>query len=227
MAALGLCCCIQAFSSCNMWAIEHAHFSRCGSRAQLSCGMWNLPIPGTETVSPALAGRFLTIGLPGKSIKVFLCPTFLGYRKWASFKPPWSLLSPSSVQFSQSVVSNSLRPPGLQHARPPCPSPTPRPCSNSCPLSQWCHPTISSSVISFSSCLQSLPGSGSFPVSLFFASGGQNIGASVSVLPMNIQDWFPVELTGLISLLLFKGSHKGDKVKLKAPILPFSLVSDC
>ena len=107
-----------------------------------------------------------------------------------------------SVQFSSSVMSNSLRPHGLQHTRPPCPSPTPRAYSNSCPLSQWCHPTISSSVIPFSSCLQSFPASGSFPVNQFFSSGGQNIGvsASASILPMNIQDWFPVRWTGWISL---------------------------
>ena len=99
-------------------------------------------------------------------------------------------------------MSNSLRPHGLQHARLPCPSPTPRARSNSCPLSRWCHPTISSSVIPFSSCLQSFPASGSFPMSQFFAAGGQSIGASASasVLPMNIQRWFPVGLTGLISL---------------------------
>ena len=105
----------------------------------------------------------------------------------------------SSVQFSHSFVSNSLRPYGLQHTRPPCPSPTPEACSNSCPLSQWCHPTISSSVVPFFSCLQSFPASGSFPMSLFFPSGGQRIGASASasVLPVNIQDWFPLELTGL------------------------------
>ena len=86
--------------------------------------------------------------------------------------------------------------------RLPCPSPTPRACSNSCPSSQWCHPTISSSVIPFSSCLQSFPASGSFPMSRLFASGGQSIGvsASASVLPMNIQDWFPLGLTGWISL---------------------------
>ena len=90
-----------------------------------------------------------------------------------------------------------------QHARLPCPSPSPRVCSNACPLSQWCHPTTSSSVISFSSCLQSFPASGSFPVSWLFPSGGQSIGASASasVLPMNIQGWFPLRLTDLISLL--------------------------
>jgi len=110
--------------------------------------------------------------------------------------------SPPSVQFSRSAESNSLRPHGLQHARIPCPPPTLGACSNSCPLSWWCHPTISSSVVPFSSCLQSFPASGSFPVSQFFASGGQSIGASTSasVLPMNIQDWFPLGLTGLISL---------------------------
>ena len=105
-------------------------------------------------------------------------------------------------QFSCSVMSDSLRPQGLQHARPPCPLPTPRVYSNSCPLSWWCHPTISSSVVPFSSHLQSFPGSGSFQMSQFFASGGQSIGvlASASVLPMNIHDWFPLGWTGWISL---------------------------
>ena len=103
-------------------------------------------------------------------------------------------------QFSRSVVSNPLWPHGLQNTRLPCPSPSPGAYSNSCLLNQWCHPTISSSVIPFSSCLQSFPASGSFPMSHFFASGGQSIGASVSVLSMNIQDWFPLRLTSLISL---------------------------
>ena len=106
----------------------------------------------------------------------------------------------ASVQCS--FMSDSLRLHGQQHARLPCPSPTPRVCSNSCPLSRWCHPTISSSVIPFSCCLQSFPALGSFPMSQFFASGGQSIGvsASASVLPMTIQDWFPLGLTGFISL---------------------------
>ena len=105
--------------------------------------------------------------------------------------------------FSRSVLSDSWGPHGLQHARLPCPSPSPGACSNSCPLSQWCHPTISSSVIPFFSCLQSFPASGSFPMSWLFVPTGQNIGvsASASVLPMNIQSWFPLGLTGLISLL--------------------------
>ena len=110
----------------------------------------------------------------------------------------------SSVQFSHSVVSNSLQSNGLQHARLLCPSTTSWACSNSCLLSRWwwCHPTISYSVIPFSSYLQSLPASGSLPMSQFFTSGGQRIGASASgsVLPMNIQGWFPSGLTGLISL---------------------------
>ena len=114
--------------------------------------------------------------------------------------------SPILVQFSHSVMSNSLWPHGLQHDRPPCPSPTPRAYSNSCPLSQWCHPTILSSVVPFSSCLQSFPPSESFPVNQFFTSGGQTLGASAlaSVLPMIIQDWVPLGLTALISLP-FKG----------------------
>ena len=103
----------------------------------------------------------------------------------------------SSVQFSRSVVSDSLRPHEPQHARPPCPSPTPGVHPNPCPSSWRCHPTISSSVIPFSSCLQSFPASGSFPVSQLFASGGQSIGvsASTSVLPMITQDWSPLERT--------------------------------
>ena len=104
--------------------------------------------------------------------------------------------------YSHSVVSDSLWPHELQHARLPCLSPTPWACSSSCPLSWWCHPTISSSVIPFSSCLQYFPGSESFPMSQFFASGGQSIGvsASASFLPMNIHGWFPLGLTGWISL---------------------------
>ena len=109
-------------------------------------------------------------------------------------------LASSSVQFTCSVVLDSLRPYGLQYARLPCPSPTPRAYSNSCPLSWWCHPTISSSLIPFFSCLQSFPESGCFPMSQFFISGCQSIGVSAlaSVLPMNIQDWFILGLTDFI-----------------------------
>ena len=102
----------------------------------------------------------------------------------------------NSIQFNRSVVSDSLRPHGLQSTSLPCPSWTPGAYSNSCLLSWWCHPTISSSVTPFSSCLQSFPASGSFQMSQSFTSGGQSIGVSVSasVLPMNIQDWFPLGL---------------------------------
>ena len=131
---------------------------------------------------------------------------------WMHHPPPGNpcMTSQSSNQFSSfsiSVVSESLWPHGLQHARLLCPSPTPRACSNSCPSSQWCHPAISSSVVPFFSCLQFFPGSRSFPMSPFFASGGQSIAtsASASVLPMSIQDWFPLGLTGF-HLLTVQGT---------------------
>ena len=113
-----------------------------------------------------------------------------------------------SVQFSHSVVSDSLQPSGLQYTRLPCPSPTLRACSNSCSLSQWCHPAIPSSVVHFSSHLKSFPVSGSFQISQLFASDGQSTGisASASVLPMNIQDWFPLEGPSSQSFG-FSGSH--------------------
>ena len=112
--------------------------------------------------------------------------------------------------FSHSVMFESFWPNGLQHARLPCPSPSPRACSNSCPLSWWFHPAISSSVVPFSSCPQSFPAPGSFPMSQLSASGGQSIGASAltSVLPMNVQGWFPLGLTGLISLLSITSTKK-------------------
>ena len=128
-----------------------------------------------------------------------------------------------SIQFSRSVMSDSLQSHGLQHTRPPCPSPTLRVYSNSCPLSRWCHPTISSSVVPFS-CLQSFPASGSFQMSQFFASGGQSIGvsASASVLPMSAQDWFPLGWTGWISLLSKGLSRVFSKPHFKSSILQCS-----
>ena len=125
----------------------------------------------------------------------------------------WSLvplvfINPASVQFSHSVVSDSLWPHGLQHARPPCPSATPRAFSNSCPWSRWCHLSISSSVVLFLSCLKLFPASGSFTMCQFFTTGGQSIGASASVLSMNFQNSFPLELMGLISLKS-KGLSRG------------------
>ena len=121
-----------------------------------------------------------------------MCILVMGSMGWAD----------SSVQFSRSVVSDSLRPRELQHARPPCPSPTPGVHPNSCPSSRWCHPAISSSVVPFSSCPQSLPVSRSFPMSQLFTWGGQSIGVSVSasILPMNTQDWSPLGWTGWKSL---------------------------
>ena len=131
---------------------------------------------------------------------------------------PWNL-NLSSVQFSRSVVSDFLQPRESQHARTPCPSPTPGIHSNSHPSSQWCHPTISSSVAPFS-CLQSFSASGSFPMNQLFESGGQSIATSASVLPMNIQDWFPLGLTGF-DLLAVQGTLKSllQHHSSKAPIL--------
>ena len=128
--------------------------------------------------------------------KVFLYDFFVNFLPCDNFSVSLSL------HFGPSVTFDALRPHGLQRTMLPCPSPTPRVRSNSCPLSQWWHPTISSSVISFSSCLQSFLASGSSPMSWFFAWGGQSIGvsASASVLPMNIQDWFSLGWTGWISL---------------------------
>ena len=138
-------------------------------------------------------------------------PLSQGSRKWSSEPESVYLLCSRNIfpmynqrvfQLSLSVLSDSLRLHGLQYTRPPCLSPTPRVYPNSCPLSRWCHPTISSSVGPFSSCLQSFPASGSFLMSWLFTTGGQSIGAlvSVPVLPMNIQGWFPLRLTDLISL---------------------------
>ena len=143
----------------------------------------NLPNPGIKHMSPE-------------------SPALSPLTNWATrethIRSPYS----SSFWFSHSVLSDSLQPHEPQYIRPPCPSPTPGVYSNSCPLSLWCHPTISSSVIPFSSHLQSFPASRSFPMSRFFASGGQSIrvSASASVLPMNIQKWFPLGWTGWISL---------------------------
>ena len=126
----------------------------------------------------------------------WLCIQYCAYPVWPFY------CQFSSVQFSHPVVSDFLRPRGPQHTRPPCPSPIPRVYPNSCPLSRWCHLIISSSVVPFSSCPQSLPASGSFQRSQLFAWGGQSIGvsAAASVLPMNTQDWSPLGWTSWISL---------------------------
>ena len=128
---------------------------------------------------------------------------FVGLCGWINKSKRQKNVSSSVSSVSHSVVFGSLQPRRLQHTRPPCPSPTPRVYTNSCSLSRWCHPTISSSVIPFSSCLQSFPASRSFQMSQFFTSGGQSIGvsASTSVLPTNIQDWSLLGWTGWICLL--------------------------
>ena len=138
---------------------------------------------------------------------------------WTIQKPTvnWTRMEFEHCCCSCSVAKSYLilcDPRGLQHARLPCPSLSPGVCSNSCPLSQWCHPTISSSVVPFSSCLQSFPASGSFPMSWLFAWGGQSFGVSASapVLSVNIQDWFPLGFTGCISLL-----SKGPQESPPAP----------
>ena len=163
---------------------------------------------------------WIVVPVTTSTVQIFLSmPLFIGYKiifipqsEYESpgkqclneyFHPDFpSVQSLPSVQFSLSVVPDSLQPHGLLHARPPCPSPTPRVHSNSCSSSRWCHPTIASSVLPFSSSLQSFPASGSFQMSQLFASCGQSIrvSASASVLPMNIQDWFPLQMTGWISL---------------------------
>ena len=143
---------------------------------------------------------FIHIGLLEIWMSYARCGFLCLYPIWDSLSCCFNLFF--SVQFSCSVVSYSLRPHGLQHTKPPCPSPTPRVYINSCPLSQWYHLTISSSVIPFSSCPQAFPASGSFQMSQLFTSGGQNTGvsASASVLPMNTQDWFSLGWTDWISL---------------------------
>ena len=136
----------------------------------------------------------------------------------ADWKKSYAQAKFSSVQFNRSVVSNSLQPHESQHTRPPCPSPNPGVHPDSCPSSPWCHPAISSSVVPFSSWPQSLPASGSFPMSQFFASSGQSIraSASTSVLPMNIQDRFPLGLTGLISLYYSDSQESSPTTQFKS-----------
>ena len=174
----------------------------------LTCGGWHVALHGCKPsvailcwsqINTLLLGNCQSIYFQSTD-NIYVGPIMLLFRYfllWALF---WSF--GYLVQFSHSIMSNSLQPHEPQHTRPPCPSPNPRVYPNSCPLSRWCHLTISSSVIPFSSCLQSFPTSGSFQMGQFFPWGGQNIGisASTSVLPMNTQDWFPLEWTGWISL---------------------------
>ena len=171
-----------------LWSTTHQTAATSYNEPQGSsgCGKHNILAPdrwGTYERNDFSKPRLLHLPIHREVLN------FLIGNAWFSF---------SLVQFTHSVVSNSLRPHGLQHARPPCPSLTPGVYSNSCPLSRWWHPTISSSVVRFSSCLQSFPASGSFPMSQLLPSGDQSIGASASSLTMNIQGWFPLGLTGLI-----------------------------
>ena len=193
------------------------------SPVQLFATLWTLGRPPGSSVHGILQARILeevampsSVGYSHPGIKLASPAIYL----WTAWEASLSgLLKPCRVRtlvsgvkphsvmhillFCHSVMSDSLWPHGLQHARLPCPSSSPRVCSNSCPLSQWCHPTVSSSVVPFSSCLRSSPELGSFLMSQLFASVGQSTGASTStsILPMNIQDCFPLGLTGWISFL--------------------------
>ena len=162
----------------------------------------DLPDPWIEPGSPDLQADSLPTELWEKPFSKFMVEfTCEAIWSWLLFVGRL-FIQFNSVQFSHSIVSDCLRPHELQHARPPYPSPTPGVYLNSCPLSWWCHPIISSSVVPFSSHLQWFPGSGSFQMSQFFASGDQSTGVSTSapILPMNIQDWFPLGWTGWIVL---------------------------
>jgi len=172
----------------------------------MACEVTQLCLTPCDSMDCSLPGSSVHGIFPGKSTGVSCHFLLQGIFLTQGLSPDllhcMQMLYCLSYQFSGSVMSNSLQPHRLQHSRLPCPSPTPRTYSNSCPSHWWCHPTVSSSVIPFSSCLQSFTASGSFPMSQFFTSGGQSIGVSAlaSVLPMNIQDWFPLGLTGWISL---------------------------
>ena len=183
-------------------SLRFDHDRGCHRRALHSVTQHTWDLPNFQGVKAAL--------LPVICVKLMNATASLSPSVWDLF---WFLRLLSQNQtvslllFSWSVVSDSLQPHGLQHAGLPCPSASPGACSNSCPLSQWCHQNISSSVVSFSSCLQSFPASGSFPMSQLFISGGQRwlfisdgASASASVLPMNTQDWSPLGWTGWICL---------------------------
>ena len=199
---LGLLCKCGSLASCRhlsgvggqLFTLDGSIWGKCGNFSwQTPMSATNSSPPQTYTPSPSTSTHFSFKDLPQMPQLQGRCSPAETLLTQSNLE--WAFLPflENSVQFSHSVMSKSLWPHGLEHVKPPCPSPTPRAYSNSCPFSRWCHPTISSSVIPFSSCLQSFPESGSFQMSQFFASGGQSIGvaASTSVLPMNIQDWFP------------------------------------
>ena len=184
---------LQICEERNFYCLSHPNFSMC----------YSSPRKVTETLTIVLQGQVLESEYHSLNLNTTV------YQQWEIICLSFLILkmcivttSASSVQFSCSVMSDSLWPHELQHIRSPCPSPAPRVHPNPCPLSQWCHPTISSSVVPFSSCPQSFPASGSFQMNQLFTSGGQSTGvsASASVLPMNTQDWSPLGWTGWISL---------------------------
>ena len=190
--------------ACSRSFSDEIPLSYCLSSPQVSGA--TISTIGPKPLKPALVTHSHSENSLGKQNTNFF-RVFLKHIVWVIIRLKvrmmfYYLSSVSIGQFSWSVVSDSLWHDGMQHARPPCPSPTPGVHSNSCPSSQWCHTPISSSVVLFSSCPQSFPASGSFPMSQLFASGGQRIGVSAlaSVLPLNIQDWFPLGWTGWISL---------------------------
>ena len=197
---------IPGISSCHLTLSDSLHnfSSRWHLEASTILKKLVLVVYNSVTSHLCLALQFLELLFcPDHQTPVFLAVFSSTFSEWGCLAlTNSSPRSQHSVQFSLPVVSNSLRPHGLQHARPSCPSPTPGVYSNSCPLSRWGHSTISSCVVPFSSRLQSFPASGSFQMSRFFTSGGQSVGvaASASVLPINIQDWFPLGWTGWISL---------------------------
>ena len=206
ISATIISCCLQSFSASGSFPVSWL-FESCGQSIGTSSSASVLPMNIQGWFPLGLTG-FISLQSKGLS-RVFSSTTVQKHHFFGGQPSLWSnshihtwLLEKPSVQFSCSVTSDSLQPHGLQHTRPPCPSPTPRVYSNSCPLSQWCHSTISSSVILFSSHLQSFPASGSFQMSQFFASGGQSyeVSASASVLPLYIQDWFPLGWTAWLSL---------------------------
>ena len=196
---LGLLCKCGSLASCRhlsgvggqLFTLDGSIWGKCGNFSwQTPMSATNSSPPQTYTPSPSTSTHFSFKDLPQMPQLQGRCSPAETLLTQSNLE--WAFLPflENSVQFIHSVVSDSLWSHGLEHAKPPCPSPTPRAYSNSCPFSRWCHPTISSSVIPFSSCLQSFPEWGSFQMSQFFASGGQNTGvaASTSVLPMNIQD---------------------------------------
>ena len=217
--------CVRLFVT--LWTIAYqAHssmgFSRQEYWSRLSFpSLGDLPYPGIKQGCPTLQADALPSESPGKScfiLEVLNYGFLTGWYVYIIVRYITNYLFFS--QFSCLVMSNSLQPHGPQHAMPPCPSSTPRVYSNSDSLSLWCHPTISSSVIPFSSHFQSFPESGYFQMSQLVKSGGQSIGfsASTSLLPMNIQDWFPSGWTGWVSLL-FKGLSSLQHHSSKASIL--------